>query len=246
MIYITYTVSGMEHMRAIGYIMIISAVIFLILYIYRKVTSYINEKELQNALKNSGISQIDELSPFEFEEWIARMLRTDGYKANATKKSGDYGADVIAEKDGIKIAIQVKKINQPVGIKAVQEVISAIGYYDCYEGWVITSANSFTTAAINLAKKNNIKLFTRNDLALLLHQIQRNENVDNNSIELAVQQDKSKEDFFIKDSVFVDKNNKIENKQTEKPIILKVGNRNSQAKPKIAPDKCNISPIHVS
>lgn len=102
---------------------------------------------------NSGISQIDNLAPFEFEEWVARLLKTAGYNAIATKKFGDYGADVIAEKDGIKIAIQVKKFNQPVGIKAVQEVVSAMQYYDCLDGWVITSAYGVTTVAYNFAKK---------------------------------------------------------------------------------------------
>lgn len=104
-------------------------------------------------LINSGISQIDNLAPFEFEEWVARLLKTAGYNAIATKKFGDYGADVIAEKDGIKIAIQVKKFNQPVGIKAVQEVVSAMQYYDCLDGWVITSAYGVTTVAYNFAKK---------------------------------------------------------------------------------------------
>ncbi|MBR4418556.1 MAG: restriction endonuclease [Clostridia bacterium] len=173
MTYMTYSVSGMEHMRAIGYMIIIASIISLIIYITRKIDSNINEEELQNALRNSGISQIDDLTPYEFEEWVARLLRADGYKASATKKSGDYGADVIAEKNDIKIAIQVKKFNQLVGIKAVQEVIGATTYYDCYEGWVITSASGFTTAAHNLAKKHGVKLLNKNDLALMLNRLKK-------------------------------------------------------------------------
>ena len=130
-------------------------------------------RKWQEVLIKTGVAQIDELSPFEFETWVARALGVLGYQAYATKKAGDYGADVIAEKAGRKIAIQVKKYQQAVGIQAVQEVVSAIGYYDCTEGWVVTSAAGFTHAAENLARKHNIKLVTKNDLAVMLSQARK-------------------------------------------------------------------------
>ena len=120
-----------------------------------------------NLLKQSGINQIDQLSPFEFEDWVTRFFQSQGYHAYTTQKSGDYGIDVIAEKDKKKIAIQVKKYQQAVGIKAVQEAISGANYYDCHEAWVITSASAFTTAARNLAEKSHVKLVTRSDLATM-------------------------------------------------------------------------------
>ena len=54
-----------------------------------------------NLLKSSGINQIDQLSPFEFENWVTRFFQAHGYRAYTTQKSGDYGIDVIAEKDQI-------------------------------------------------------------------------------------------------------------------------------------------------
>ena len=68
-----------------------------------------------------------------------------------------------------KLTKKQKKINemlegfsQPTSaleaIKKLQEVASAMKYYDCHDGWVITSAYGFTTAAHNLAQKNSIKL----------------------------------------------------------------------------------------
>lgn len=125
-------------------------------------------KRMQKILMQAGVSKIDELTPFEFETWVAQILCVMGYHAYATKKSGDYGADVIAEMNGHKIAIQVKKYHQTVGIQAVQEIVSAVGYYDCEEGWVITSANQFTKSARNLADKHQIKLITRKDLAVMI------------------------------------------------------------------------------
>ena len=51
-------------------------------------------------------------------------------------------------------------------------------YYNCYEGWVITTAPYFTQAAKNLAKTRNIKLYNKNDLALLLYELQKDNDVN--------------------------------------------------------------------
>lgn len=200
-----------------GYSLIVVSIVSLIIYIARIIQNKSREKKLQEAILNSNISQIDKLNPYDFEEWVARLMRLLGHNAKTTKKSGDYGLDVIAEKDYKKIGIQVKKFNQPVGIKAVQEVLSGITYYDCSEGWVITSANSFTNAAINLANKNNIRLFTRNDLALLLHRLQQNEFIDAGSAESK----KTNQDY----QAYVCENNEIkDNNPSKKTVLLKINN----------------------
>lgn len=67
------------------------------------------------------------------------------------------GADVIAYKDNKKYVIQVKFYNNPVGNKAVQEVVGAIGMYKADKGIVVTNS-TFTTSAIELANANNIEL----------------------------------------------------------------------------------------
>ena len=177
----TGSLSGAEHMVPMGYLAIFAGIIFFITYLVRKIKSLINEKNLQEAIKNTNISQVDRLNPYEFEEWVARFLRTSGFNAYSTQRSGDYGVDVIAEKNGTKIAIQVKKFSKPVGIKAVQEIIAGKYYYNCHEGWVVTTAPYFTQAAKNLAQTQNIKLFNKNDLAILLNNLQKNNFIDKTS-----------------------------------------------------------------
>lgn len=157
---------------------ICSTIIAIIIYIFVVVIWNKKEKKLQEAMLHTNISQVNNLSPYEFEEWIARFLRIAGYNANATKKSGDYGVDVIAQKGDTKIAIQIKKSTKPVGIKAVQEVISGMDYYNCNEGWVVTTAPYFTNSAKKLAKTRNIKLYNKDDLALLLYELQKNDNTN--------------------------------------------------------------------
>lgn len=126
------------------------------------------EKVFQELLSKKGLEKIEELTPFQFEEWVAKMLKTKGYRTTTTKRSGDFGIDVIAYANNSKIGIQVKKFKKSVGIRAVQEAIAGSKYYRCTESWVITSAYSYTPAARELARVNGVKLLTRDDIARLL------------------------------------------------------------------------------
>ena len=126
------------------------------------------ERRLKFALMNSNIEEIHSLSPLEFEKYVARLFSLRGYKTNLTPVSSDYGLDVILEKEKVKIGVQVKHYTNAVGVRAVQEVIAGMKYYKCSEGYVVTSAHSFTAQAHNLANASNIKLIAYNDLAFLL------------------------------------------------------------------------------
>lgn len=101
---------------------------------------------------------------FEFEDYVGRLFKKLGYNVEQTKLSGDQGADLIIEKDGIKTVIQTKLYSQPVGNKAVQEVVGAIAYYEADAGAVVTNS-TFTSSAIELANKNNVELIDKDVLA---------------------------------------------------------------------------------
>lgn len=88
------------------------------------------------------------------------------YEANVTKGSGDQGVDVVAKKKDKTIAIQCKKYSQPVGNKAVQEVIAGKDYYGADFAVVVSNA-SFTPSARKLASKCNVILLDVNQLNLL-------------------------------------------------------------------------------
>lgn len=98
-----------------------------------------------------------------FEDYIMVLLKNEGYKVNLTKTSGDFGADLIHQKDGIKTVVQTKRYSKKVGVRAVQEVIASKGYYDATEAWVVTN-NYYTAPAIKLANVSNVKLIDREDL----------------------------------------------------------------------------------
>ena len=91
--------------------------------------------EAQRIKLKRNISYIDRLNDgYEFEEYIANLLKSLGYtNVNVTPSSGDYGADVLAEKNGITYAIQCKWSslgNNNIGNKAVQEIFSGKVFYN--------------------------------------------------------------------------------------------------------------------
>jgi Restriction endonuclease len=103
------------------------------------------------------------LKGIEFEMYLAERLRTAGYSVSGTPATGDQGADLLATKDGITVAIQAKGYEGPVGNGAVQEIVAALRYYNAHEGWVATNS-TFTRSARDLARANKVRLLDGNDL----------------------------------------------------------------------------------
>lgn len=101
----------------------------------------------------------------QFEHYCADLLLQNGFtNATVTQASGDFGVDVLAEKDGVTYGIQCKYYMDKVGNHAVQEALSGAQYYHCMVAAVMTN-NYFTPAAIETAKKTNVLLWDREKLA---------------------------------------------------------------------------------
>lgn len=115
-------------------------------------------------------SDIDLMDGRDFEYYCAELLSLRGFlEVEVTKGSGDYGIDILAEKDGITYAIQCKCYTTPVGVKAVQEAYAGRDYYDCMVGAVLTN-QYFTQPAVEAAKKLKILLWDRGYLESMEHE----------------------------------------------------------------------------
>ncbi|MDD2480682.1 MAG: restriction endonuclease [Lutispora sp.] len=123
-------------------------------------------------LSNSGIAEIDRMDGLTFEKYLEALFEKLGYKVERTQYIGDYGADLITSKAGMKTVIQAKRYKRKVDIKAVQEAVAAKGKYGCTEAMVVTNS-FFTKPAIELAKANNVILWDRNHLVKALLSIKK-------------------------------------------------------------------------
>jgi restriction system protein len=104
---------------------------------------------------------MDEMEGHDFEYYCADILNEMGFvDVEVTKGSGDFGVDILAEKDGVSYAFQCKCYDKPIGVKAIQEVYAGKDYYDRMVGVVMTN-QYFTQPAVDMAKKLNVMLWDR-------------------------------------------------------------------------------------
>ena len=118
--------------------------------------------------RRSRPSDIDLMEGHDFEYYCAELLKRRGFQeVEVTKGSGDYGIDILAERDGVTYAIQCKCYAAPVGVKAVQEAYAGRDYYDRMVGAVLTN-QYFTQPAVEAAKKLKILLWDRGYLESMI------------------------------------------------------------------------------
>ena len=141
-------------------IIIASIIIFLIIWIV-----------LTRIRKNRTYGrEFDLLEGHDFEYYCADLLVKRGFQeVEVTRGSGDYGIDILAERDGVTYAIQCKCYSAPVGVKAVQEAYAGRDYYDCMVGAVLTN-QYFTQPAVEAAKKLKILLWDRGYLESMIEE----------------------------------------------------------------------------
>ncbi len=100
--------------------------------------------------------------PIDYEVWCSEQLTNIGWDARLTP-TNDQGADIIADNDGIKVAIQCKFYSSPVGNKAIQEVVASLPYYGANYGAVVSNAG-YTKSAKEIANATGIKLLHHSEL----------------------------------------------------------------------------------
>ena len=120
--------------------------------------------------KRYADDELDEMDGLDFEYYCAELLRNRGFiEVEVTKSSGDYGIDILAEKEGVTYAIQCKRYNGPVGVKAVQEAYAGRDFYDRMVGCVLTN-QYFTQPAVDAAQKLKILLWDRDYLEEMIEE----------------------------------------------------------------------------
>lgn len=112
--------------------------------------------------------KVDAMEGHDFEYWCADLLKKSGFEnVEVTPGSGDQGVDVLAEKGGIKYAIQCKCYASDLGNAPVQEVNAGKAIYHCHIGAVMTNRH-FTAGAKEAAEATGTLLWDRDSIAKML------------------------------------------------------------------------------
>ena len=99
----------------------------------------------------------------DFERKVADELELLGWSTSFTPETGDQGVDILADKYSIKVAVQCKCQQNPVGNRAVSEVFSGKIHYAADHA-IVVSKSSFTKKAKELAETTSVFLICVNDL----------------------------------------------------------------------------------
>ena len=96
------------------------------------------------------LRDLQALSPEQFEEWCAVRLREQGYQVTAVGGQSDQGVDLIAEREGARMAVQCKRwfgVRQ-VGEPQIRDLFGAMQHERASSGMVLTTGQ-FSPAAVN-------------------------------------------------------------------------------------------------
>ena len=147
-------------------LMIVAIVIAVVVFLSMVCTIY------RKFHRKYTLKQLDKMDGHQFEYACDDILKANGYKhVKVTRGSGDFGVDIIAEKDKVRYAIQCKRYNHKLDNTPIQEVVGGLAYYQCDKGAVMTN-QYFTEPAKQLAQVNDIELLDRDTLS---HMVNRTE-----------------------------------------------------------------------
>lgn len=124
-------------------------------------------------LAKSGIAEIDKLNGEDFEKYLEILFHKLGYNVKRTPYRGDFGADLVLQKDGAQTVVQAKRYQRSVGVKAIQEAVAAKDYYQCDKAMVVTNSH-YSQQAKKLAAANKVELWDRTQLVDQLLSVQQN------------------------------------------------------------------------
>ena len=114
-----------------------------------------------------------ELDPYQFEHFVAHLIKCIGYHTRVTAKSGDGGVDIIAHRDQLGfeppiIKIQCKQTTNPIGRP---EVTQLYGNVENAEHGLFVTLGSYTRDAQAYERsKSNLRLIDGEQLVELIFQ----------------------------------------------------------------------------
>jgi len=112
---------------------------------------------------------IDTMGGLDFEQYVAGLLRTNGFRNVSLTERYDFGVDIIAEKDGLRWGIQAKRHSVLVKAEAVRQVVTGLKVYRCDRAMVISNS-TYSAVARRLAQANDCVLVDRAGLKRLARQ----------------------------------------------------------------------------
>lgn len=117
------------------------------------------------------LAQLDNLTPDDFEEFVAEVFEALGYEVTRVGGSGDEGADLLLARAGQRAVVQCKyhKGRAVVGSPEVQRFLGTVHHTRSHKGYFVTT-RTFTLSAEKFARENPLELIDGPRLVELVHE----------------------------------------------------------------------------
>ena len=117
-----------------------------------------------------------------FEFLAGEYLKKEGYEVEVTQGVADWGVDVFAQKDGIRIAVQANMYGDcktSITRRMMMELYGVMHYFDCQRALMIYNGRIMPDA-LQVAEKLDIQLvyLNQHQLDQLLPEVANNETTD--------------------------------------------------------------------
>ncbi len=103
----------------------------------------------------------------DYERHCMSRINACGWKTEMTRASGDFGVDLIAQRENsvntLRVAVQCKRYSGAVGVDAVQQVHTGRDFYEA-EHAVVISTMGYTRAAKALASRIGVELLVDREI----------------------------------------------------------------------------------
>lgn len=118
---------------------ILSLLSFSLLVLFLRWGKKRRKQDLRNLLE-AGLK-----NPYRFEEFAREYLKEHGFRSvRTTRKSKDFGADIVAKRRGSTVVFQVKRRNSTVEKEVVKELVAAAYIYGATEVGIFTNSELST------------------------------------------------------------------------------------------------------
>ena len=96
-----------------------------------------------------------EVHPRVMEQTVESVFRSLGYETRLTAYSKDGGVDVVLQRDGQDVAVQVKRYKNKIGVEQIRELVGTLSLSPGYYGGMFVTSSSFTEGAESAASTAN-------------------------------------------------------------------------------------------
>jgi HJR/Mrr/RecB family endonuclease len=118
------------------------------------------ERRKTSKFSRSGVDRLDAMDDERFALFIAELFDRLGYVVERSAPSGGGTAAFLLRRSGRRTAAFAIRTGRQVGLRELQEVISAKKTFDCAEGILVTNS-TFNYPVKAVAHRESIELWDR-------------------------------------------------------------------------------------